>query len=110
MPRTTDCHHHLADAGVPHADRLLEPTAAFDTAVDLRNADAPPSQRPIPRVLGPGPRVPTRLLRGLEDVHAVQRAGLNARILQPLTPRRQRIGCGLGEALVMDTTRMRRAP
>jgi hypothetical protein len=109
MQRTTDFHHHIADAGFPHADRLFEHTAAFDTAVDMLNADAPPSRLPIPRFLGPGQLVPTRLLRGLEDVHAVQRECLKARILQQLTPRRQRIGCGIGDAFVMDTTRMRLA-
>ena len=109
MQRTADVHHQIVDAGFPHADRLCEHTAAFDTAVDMLNADAPPSQLPVPRFLGPGQLVPTRLLRGLEDVHAVQRDCLKARILPQLTARRQRLGCGIGEALVMDTTRMRLA-
>jgi hypothetical protein len=37
------------------------------------------------------------------------REGLPARLLPQLTPRRQRIGCRSGEALVMDTTRRRLA-
>jgi hypothetical protein len=109
MQRTADFHHHVANAGFPHSDRLVEHTAAFDTAVDRLDAYAPPSKLPIPHFLGPHQLVSTRLLRGLEDVHAAQREGLKARILQQLTPRRQRIGCGIGDALVMDTTRMRLA-
>jgi len=109
MQRTADFHHHVAHSGFPHADRLFEHTAAFDTAVDMLDAYAPPSKLPIPRFLCPRQLVPTRLLRGLEDVHAVQREGLKARILQQLTPRRQRRGCGIGDALVMDTTRRRLA-
>jgi hypothetical protein len=109
MQRTADFHHHVANSGVPHSDRLFEHTAAFDTAVDMLDAYAPPSKLPLPRFLGPRQLVPTRLLRGLEDVHAAQREGVKARLLQPLTPRRQRIGCGIGDALVMDTTRMRLA-
>jgi len=109
VQRTAAFHHHIADAGLPHAERLFEHTAACDTAVDMLNADAPPSQLPVPRFLGPAQLVPTRLLRGLEDVHAVQRECVKARILQPLTPRRQRRGGGSGAAFVMDTTRMRLA-
>jgi hypothetical protein len=109
MQRTADCHYHGANAGFPHSDRLFEHTAAFDAAVDMLDAYAPPSKLPIPRFLCPRQLVPTRLLRGLEDGHAVQREGLKARILQQLMPRRQRRGCGIGEAFVMDTTRMRLA-
>jgi hypothetical protein len=110
MQRTADFHHHVANPSFPHADRRFAHAAAFDTAVDLFNAHAPPRALPIPRFLGPRQRMPTGLRRGLDDVHAVQREGLKARILQQLTPRRQRIGCGIGEALVMDTTRRRLAP
>jgi hypothetical protein len=88
---------------------LASGVEALDTAVDRLDAYAPPSQLPIPRFLCPRQLVPTRLLRGLEDVHAVQRESLQARILQQLTPRRQRIGCGIGDAFVMDTTRRRLA-
>jgi hypothetical protein len=106
MQRTTDFHHHVANPGFPHSDRLFEHAAAFDTAVDMFDAHAPPSKLPIPRFLCPRQLVPTGLLRGLEDVHAVPRECLKARILQQLTPRWQRIGCGIGDAFVMDTTRM----
>ena len=108
MQRTADFHHHVANAGFPHSDRLFEHTAAFDAAVDMLDAYAPPSKLPLPRVLCPRQLVPTRLLRGWEDVHAAQRERLKARILQQLTPRRQRVGCGIGDAFVMDTTRMRK--
>jgi hypothetical protein len=46
----------------------------------------------------------------LEDGHAGQREGLRAPILPQLTPRRQRLGGGVGDTLVMDTARRRLAP
>jgi hypothetical protein len=103
MPRTTDCHDHVATPSLPHPDGLFEPAAARDTAVDVVDPHAPPSQRPIPLVLGPRPLAPAGLLRGWEDVHTGQCTGLKAQIVQQLTARRQRRGRGLGEALVMDT-------
>jgi hypothetical protein len=109
MQRTADVPHQVAHAGFPQADRLFEPTAAFDAAVNRLEADAPPSKLPIPRFLCPRPLVPTRLLRGLAEVHAAERERLKARILQPLTPWWQRRGGGSGDAFVMATTRMRLA-
>jgi hypothetical protein len=109
MQCTAKVHHHVANSGFPHSPRLCEPTAACDVAVELLDASAPPSKRPLPRVLCPRQLVPTRLRRGLEDVHAVQTEGLNARILPQLTPCWQRLGCSLGAARAMATTRRRLA-
>jgi hypothetical protein len=53
MQRTADFHHHVANSGFPHSDRLFEHTAAFDAAVDMLDAYAPPSKLPIPRFLCP---------------------------------------------------------
>jgi hypothetical protein len=107
MQRTTDFPDHVANPSFPHPDGLFEHAAALDTAVDVFDTHAPPSKRPIPLFLGPRQLAPAGLLRGLEDVHTVQCKGLKAQILQQLTPRRQRIGRGIGEALVMDTAWMR---
>lgn len=48
-----------------------------------------------------------RLLHRLEDVHAVPRERLKTQVLQPLTPRPQRIRRGSGDELVKDTAWMR---
>jgi len=109
MQRTADFHHHVAHPRFPHPDGLFKQAAALDTTVDMFDAHAPPSELPIPRFLAPCQLVPAGLPRGLEDVHTVQCKGLKAQILQQLTPRRQRLGCGIGEALVVDTARMRLA-
>src|SRR6266511_5258147 len=107
MQPTADFQHHLATPHFPYPDGLFAHAAALDTAVDMFDAHAPPRELPTPRLLCPRQLVPTGLLRGLEDVHAVQREGLEAHILQQPTPRRQWIGRGVGAALVMDTARMR---
>jgi hypothetical protein len=107
MQRTTDFHEHVANPSFPYPDGLFEHAAALDTAVDVFDTHAPPSKLSIPRFLGPRQLAPAGLLGGLEDVHAVQCEGLKAHILPQLTPRRQGIGRGIGDALVMDTARMR---
>ena len=109
MQYTADFHHHVANPSVPHLERLLEPAAACDTAVDMFKAHAPLRDLPMPRLLGRRQLGPTRLLGGLDDGHAAQCAGLNSRLLQLLTSRRQRRGYRIGDAHVVDTTRMRLA-
>ena len=89
-----------------HSDGLFEHAAALDAAVDMFDAYTPTRELPIPCFLDPRQLVPTGLLRGLKDVHTVQREGLKSHILQQLTPRRQGIGRGISDALVMDTARM----
>src|SRR5215211_2155316 len=106
MQRTADFHHHVANPRFPHPDGLFEHAAALDAAVDMFDAYAPPRELPIPRFLGPRQLMPARLLCGLEDVYTVQREGLKAHVLSPLTPRWQGIGGGIGDALVMDTAWM----
>jgi hypothetical protein len=107
MQRTTDFHHHVANPVFPQPNGLFEHTAALDAAIDMFDAHAPSSQLPIPSLLRSRPLVAARLLRRLEDVHAVQRERLKTHVLQQLTPGRQRIGGGVGDALVMDTAWMR---
>jgi hypothetical protein len=106
MQRTADFHHHVANPGFPQPDGLFEHAAAFDAAVDMFDAHAPPRDLPIARFLGSRQRFSTWLLHRLNDLHAVQRERLKAQVLQQLTPGRQWIGRGVGDALVMHTTRM----
>ena len=107
MQRTADVHHHVANPSFPPPNGVFEHTAAFDAAVDMFDAHAPPRDLPIARFLGSCPRFPMWLLRRLNDLHAVQRPRLNAQILPQLAPRRQRIRRRVGEALVMHTAGMR---
>jgi hypothetical protein len=107
MQGTADFHHHVANPDFPQADGLFEHAAAFDAAVDMFDAHAPPRDLPIRRFLRPRQRVPAGLLRGLDDVHPGEREGLKAQVLQELTPHGQRIRRRVGNPLVMHTARMR---
>ena len=92
----------------PHPDGLFEPAAAFDTALDLFDAHPSPSDCPVVRLLFWRQLLPARLLRCLDAVHALQRAGLKAHVLQQLAPSRQWRRCRVGQALVVDAARMGR--
>ena len=107
MPSTTDVHHHVAHPVFPQPDCLFEHTAALDAAIAMFDAHPSPSQLPIPRFLGSCPCFPTRLLRRLEAVHPLPRERLQTQVLPQLTPRWQRRGRGVGEALVRDAAWMR---
>src|SRR5919198_56756 len=101
MQRTADFHHHVANPCFPYPDSLFEHAAAFDTAIDMFDAHPSPSNLPIPRSLRTRQLLSAGFLRRLDNVHAVQRERLKAQVLQQLTPRRQWIWRGVGEALVM---------
>ena len=105
MQGTADFHHHIAHPVFPPPDGLFEHTAAFDTAIDLFDTHPSPRKRAVIRFLFCGQLVPARLLRGLEDVHALQREPLKAHVSQQLTPSRKRIQGRIGHALVVDAAR-----
>ncbi len=50
--------------------------------------------------------MPARLLRGLDDIHALQRERLKAHVLQQLAAGRKRIRGRVGHALVVDASRL----
>src|SRR5215813_13919939 len=106
MQCTADFHHHIAHPVFPHPNGLFEHAAAFDTAIDM--FDAHPSPRHLSVVLSllEQQRFPAWLLRGLENIHTLQGEALKAQVLQPLTPRGQRIRGRIGYALVVDASRM----
>ena len=81
--------------------------AAFDTAVDMFDAHPSPRDLPVVRSLRSCQLLASGLLRGLDDVHPVQRKRLKTQVLQQLASRRQWVRRGVGDALVMDTARMR---
>ena len=106
MECTADFHHHVAHPVFPHPDGLFEHAATFDTAIDMFDAHPSPSDLPVVRFLFWRQLFPARLLRWLDDIYALQRERLKARVLQQLAPRRKRIRCRVGHALVVDAARM----
>ncbi len=110
MQRTADFHHRVANPGFPQPAGLLAQAAAYDAAVALFDAHAPPRHLPMARFPGSRQRSSTWLLPRLHALHAVQRARLTAQVLHQLTPGRQGIGRGVGGALVLPTARMRVTP
>jgi hypothetical protein len=108
MERTADFHHHVANPCVPDPDGLFAHAAAFDAAVDVFDAHMPPSDLPRVRLLGAHQPFSTWRLHRLNALRAVQRERLNAPVLPQLTSCWQWRWCTVGEALVMQTTRMGR--
>jgi hypothetical protein len=107
MQGTADVHHHIPYSRFPHPHGLFAHAAAFDTTVDMFDAHASPSERPIPCFLRPRHLPPAGLLRRLEDGHAVQGARVTPQILPQLTPDRQGIRRAISHTLVRHTTGMR---
>src|SRR5712691_3696751 len=106
MQCTADFHHHVANPVFPHPDGLFEYAAAFDTALDMFDAHPSSSDLPVVLFLFWRQRLPTRLLRWLEDVHSLQCEPLKAQVLQQLAPSRKRIRCRIGYPFVVDASRM----
>jgi hypothetical protein len=72
MERTADFHDHVANPSFPSPDGRFEHAAAFDAAVDMFDAHAPPRDLPIARFLDARQHFSTWLLHGLNDLHTVQ--------------------------------------
>lgn len=106
MQGTADFHHHVTYPLFPHPDGLFEHAAALDTAIDLFAAHPSPRDLAMARFLLRCQLLPARFLRRLEDVHTLQGEGLKTRVLQQGTPSRQRRRCRVGDALVVDASRM----
>ena len=105
MQCTANFHHHVAYPLFPHPDGLFERATAFDAAIDMFDAHPAPRALPVVRFLCGRQLFPARLLRGLEDLDALQREPLKAQVLQQLAPRRKRIRRCIGQALVVDAAR-----
>ncbi len=105
MQRTADFHDQIADAGLPQAAGVVDDATALDAAVDVLDAHAPAGDPPIRSFLrareGPAPR----LLRRHDQLHLVERAGHEAKILEQPTARRQGVRGRLGNPLIMGTPR-----
>jgi len=108
MQGTADFHHHITPPVLPHPDGLCEHAAAFDTAIDMFDAHPASSDGAVVCFLCGRQRLPAWLLRRLEDLHALQCEALKAQVLQQLTPRRQWRRGRIGQARVVDASRMGR--
>jgi hypothetical protein len=102
MQGTTDVPHDIAHAYFPQANGRFQDAAAFDTAVDMFEAHAPPRQPPIPHVLHPRQLPAAGLCRRVEDGHTLQSARLQAQVLPELAAGR---GSGVVAALRLSWTR-----
>jgi hypothetical protein len=85
MKGAADFHHHITDALLPQADPVFDHATAFDTAVDMLDAQAAGVERPVRSLLRHG-QVRARGFPGRhEDRHLGQR---EAQILQQPAPGR----------------------
>jgi hypothetical protein len=87
MQGAADLHDPIADARLPQVARVVDDTAALDTAVDVLDAHAAARNTPICRLLrarqGPAPWLPG----GHDDVDMAKRKPRKADILQPAATR-----------------------
>src|SRR5712691_11105197 len=107
MERTTDFHHEIADALLPQADPVFDDATAFDTTVDMLNAQSAIVQGLVGQLLFQGEFLAAWLLRRHQDRHLREREGQEAQILQQPTPGRERVGDGLRDTQIMDTAAVR---
>ena len=102
MQGTTDFHHDIADTLLPQADAVFDDAAAFDTTVDMLDAQPTLVECLIGPLLLPGQLLAAWLLGWHEDRHLREREGQEAQILQQPAPRGQGIRGGFGNPLVME--------
>jgi hypothetical protein len=99
---TTEFHHEIADALLPHTDPVFHHTAALDTAIDVLDPEPPLIEYLVGALLLQGQLRTAGLLRRHEDLHLGERERQEAQILQQPTPGREGVGSGLGDAQIMD--------
>jgi hypothetical protein len=101
MERTTDFHHEIADALLPQADPVFDDATAFDTTVDMLNAQSAIVQGLIGQLLFQGEFLAAWLLGRHEDLDLGQRKRQKAQILQQPAPRGQGIRRRVSNGLIM---------
>ena len=104
MQGTADVHHEIADAVLPQPDPVFDDAAALDAPVDMLNPQPTVVQGLVGQLLFQGEFLAAGFLGRHEDLHLGERKRQEAQILQEPAPRRQGIGRGIGNRLVMDTT------
>jgi hypothetical protein len=106
MQRTADFHDQIADACLPQAASIVDNATALDAAVDMLDAHAPTCDAPIRGFLRTREGTASRLPGWHDDLDLIQGEGQEAQILEQAAARRQGVGGGIGNSLVMSTARV----
>jgi hypothetical protein len=106
MQRTADFHDQVADARLSEAAGIVNHAAALDATVDVLDAHAATRDASIGRFLAARERSASGLTGRHDALDLVERKRQEAQILEQLTARRQGIGGGLSNPLVVDTPRI----
>jgi len=107
MQRTADFHAQVADARLPQAAGVVDDAAALDAAIDGLDAHAPTRDASIGGFLAAREGSAAGLAGRHEDRDVVQRACLDAQILEQSTARGSGLGGGTRHPLVMGTPLIR---
>src|SRR4051795_10547815 len=86
MQGAADFHHDITDALLPQADPVFDDATAFDTAVDMLDAQAAGVERLVRSLLRRRQVRARGFLCGHEDLHLGQREAQEAEILQQSAP------------------------
>jgi hypothetical protein len=81
MEGTADVHHQIADALLPQPDPVFHNATAFDTAVDMLNAQSARVQGLVGSLLFQGEVLAAGFLGRHEDLHLGERKRQEAQIL-----------------------------
>jgi hypothetical protein len=104
MQRTADFHDHITDARLSQAVGVVDDAAALDTAVDMLDAHAPTRDASIRGFLRAREGAASRLPGRHEDLDLSTGERQEAQILKQSTARRQGVGSGIGNPLIMRST------
>jgi hypothetical protein len=100
---TTEFHHEITDALLPHTDPVFHNATALDTAVDMLDPQPTLVEHLVRALLLQGQLLTAWPLRRHEDLHFRERERQEAQILQQPTPGRERVGSGFRNAQIMGT-------
>jgi hypothetical protein len=106
MQSTADFHNQVTDTRLPEAAGFVDDATALDAAVDVLDAHAAARDAPIRGFLRPREGTAARLPGRHDDLDLLQGEGQEAQILEQPTARRQGVGSGIGNPLVMGTARI----
>lgn len=104
MQTTANRHHQITCRILPQPNGIFDNPAALDRADDVLNPHTTMGNDLVLGSLRLGQFLPARLLMRHRDLHTIEREAEKAKVLQQLTPVRQRIECLVGDRLVVDTS------
>ena len=104
MQCTADFHHEIANALLPQADPVFDDATAFDTTVDMLNAQPAIVQGLVGQLLFQGQFLAAWFLGRHEDLDLGEPKCQEAQILQQPAPRGQGIRRRVRNGLIMGAT------